>query len=202
MNALVQIGERPATRGDCVNGLRPCPWASCQWHVAVIHKDSQGDAAYLTDAEVPDLETWPDTCILDVMDEDPAHPITLDRVGEAAGLTRERIRQIERHAMRALGNPFRRAMLREFIDGDPVEVRAVARLKRKSPPPSVVRQRVINALMAADEAINGHRIAERASVSPYSANKYVKQLAAEGLVLTTKADGIRGYVHRWIGGAL
>src|ERR1019366_2346037 len=26
-------GERPKTRGDCVDGPRPCPWAGCRQHL-------------------------------------------------------------------------------------------------------------------------------------------------------------------------
>ena len=25
--------ERPRTRGDCVNGIRPCPWVGCGHHL-------------------------------------------------------------------------------------------------------------------------------------------------------------------------
>lgn len=25
--------SRPKTRGECVNGIRPCPWVSCRHHV-------------------------------------------------------------------------------------------------------------------------------------------------------------------------
>lgn len=28
-------GARPRTRGDCIGGMRPCPWISCKWHLSI-----------------------------------------------------------------------------------------------------------------------------------------------------------------------
>lgn len=30
---LPVLPERPRTRGDCVNGIRPCPWIACRYHL-------------------------------------------------------------------------------------------------------------------------------------------------------------------------
>lgn len=73
---VVQPG-RPVTRGDCVDGPRPCPWQSCRHH----------------------LEAAEHSCSLDLADRGA---LTLDLVGEVFGLTRERTRQIEAIAIAKL----------------------------------------------------------------------------------------------------
>ncbi len=45
---------------------------------------------------------------------DDGRPRTLEEVGHEFGLTRERIRQIESHALRKLRHPSRSRKLREF----------------------------------------------------------------------------------------
>ena len=82
--------QRPKTRGECANGLRPCPWATCAHHVA---------SARLGNALDVPLDEWPESCTLDVADRDGA---TLEEVGDAIGVTRERVRQIERVAIAKL----------------------------------------------------------------------------------------------------
>lgn len=90
------VAERPVTRGDCVGGERPCPWVSCKHHLYL--EVSAGGAIKIN---FPDLEPWQlqRTCALDIADE---NPITLEEVGEAMNLTRERIRQMEERAVRIL----------------------------------------------------------------------------------------------------
>lgn len=63
----------PKTRGDCREGPRPCPW-TCRYR----------------------LWNEAESCALDVADKGPA---TLQEVGDLLGLSRERIRQIERKAL-------------------------------------------------------------------------------------------------------
>ena len=43
-------------------------------------------------------------------------PKTLDEIGRAYGVTRERIRQIESQAMSKLRNPSRSRVLRDYLD--------------------------------------------------------------------------------------
>ena len=46
---------------------------------------------------------------------DDGRPRTLEEVGHEFGLTRERIRQIESHALRKLRHPSRSRKLREYV---------------------------------------------------------------------------------------
>lgn len=80
---------RPRTRGDCVDGPRPCPWTTCRYHLA----GDVGRAFRKAGGEA--LQT----CALDVADEGGA---TLNEVGAILGVSRERIRQIENRAVAAL----------------------------------------------------------------------------------------------------
>lgn len=86
--------ERPRTRGECQDGLRPCPWVSCRHHLA-LDVDARTGAIK---RRFPDLEVdeMRESCSLDVADRDG---ITLEEVGAVLNLTRERIRQLEVHAM-------------------------------------------------------------------------------------------------------
>lgn len=88
---------RPRTRGECIDGPRPCPWVGCKWHL------------YLDVTAVGSLklnhvsrEPWEleETCALDVADRGGE---TLERVGQLVGLTRERVRQIELEAGQRVG---------------------------------------------------------------------------------------------------
>ena len=82
--------ERPQTRGDCRNAVRPCPFAGCKFHLFLDVNPDTGSIKL----NFPDLEPWElrETCALDVADRGG---ITLEEVGEIMNLTRERIRQVE-----------------------------------------------------------------------------------------------------------
>lgn len=69
----------PRTRGDCLSMPRPCPFVVCRHHLS---PERPG---------VP-LAELTETCTLDMADRGP---VTLEEVGQAFGLTRERIRQVE-----------------------------------------------------------------------------------------------------------
>lgn len=87
---------RPVTRGDCVGGIRPCPWMTCRHHL--VHAQ-QGFKSMTADAMLVRLEAMPETCALDVADRGGEH---LETVGNALDLTRERVRQIEAASIRRL----------------------------------------------------------------------------------------------------
>jgi len=97
--------ERPLVRGDCLaggsNAARPCPWISCAQHLAVdVHEQTGNLKVTLPGGDgEPDLGAMRDTCALDVADRGGE---TLDEVGAGMNLTRERVRQLETAALRAL----------------------------------------------------------------------------------------------------
>lgn len=86
--------ERPLVRGDCLaggsNAARPCPWVSCAYHLALdVSEDSGNIKLTFPGVEVHDMAH---TCALDLADGDGA---TLDEIGAAQNISRERVRQIE-----------------------------------------------------------------------------------------------------------
>ncbi len=82
--------DRPTNRGECKEGMRPCPYVSCKHHLYLDVNPETGSIKL----NFPDLEVseMADTCSLDVADRGG---ITLEEVGEILNLTRERIRQVE-----------------------------------------------------------------------------------------------------------
>jgi hypothetical protein len=74
--SLPVVQPQSRTRGDCIDGPRPCPEVRCRHHLG------NGDA---------------ETCSLDVADRGEH---TLDEVGELMGISYERVRQIEEIALR------------------------------------------------------------------------------------------------------
>jgi hypothetical protein len=65
---VADLPPRPRTRGDCIDGPRPCPWTSCREHA--IHGVLLGNgAASISDDDVVEmLAAMPATCTLDVAD--------------------------------------------------------------------------------------------------------------------------------------
>ena len=82
--------DRPRTRGECKEDVRPCPYVSCKHHLYLDVNPETGSIKL----NFPDLEVWEmaETCSLDVADRGG---ITLEEVGAILNLTRERIRQVE-----------------------------------------------------------------------------------------------------------
>lgn len=113
---------RPRTRGECVDGPRPCPWVDCRHHLASDRVQAAYDAARFA-ADRADTKTgngprqaalealasvgavleqtrreaagMVETCALDIAD---LGPHTHEAVGEVLGVTREAVRQIEGRA--------------------------------------------------------------------------------------------------------
>lgn len=84
--------ERPRTRGDCREGVRPCPFVGCRHHLYLDVLPS-GAVIVNSEGEVWDMK---ETCALDVADRGDH---TLDAVGEVLGCTREAIRLVEVQAL-------------------------------------------------------------------------------------------------------
>lgn len=108
------LEDRPRTRGDCVNGARPCPWASCKHHLAL---DVKATGAIRLAMGHEDVAEMVETCSLDVADGGPS---TLGQVAALLGVVREAVRVIEVAALAKI----QRA---EKCAGDGV----VVRLKRR-----------------------------------------------------------------------
>lgn len=98
--------DRPVTRGDCVNGPRPCPWVSCRYHLYLDVRVS-GSIKF----NHPDIESHEmgESCALDVADQGG---MTLEVVSRLLKLTRERVRQIEWKGVRKV----RRTSAERFED--------------------------------------------------------------------------------------
>ena len=91
---------RPVTRGDCASSPRPCPFAGCRYN---LHVDVLGDGTLVRYGETADdLE---ESCALDVADKGG---VSLQKIADVWGVSRERIRQIEEDAMGWLGRRFPR----------------------------------------------------------------------------------------------
>lgn len=100
--------ERPRTRGDCENGVRPCPFVTCPHHLFLDVSEETGSIKL----NFPDLDPneLPETCALDVAEQGGE---TLEVVGELMNITRERLRQIEVAALAKL-----RSGLAALVDGE------------------------------------------------------------------------------------
>lgn len=86
-------GLRPRTRGDCVDGPRPCPWVGCRYHL-FLEVSRHGSIQLLHPELEPD--ELDDSCTLDVAER---QGIACEDAAAALGLTRERARQIEVDAL-------------------------------------------------------------------------------------------------------
>lgn len=106
--ADVELGPIPSRRADCAGGERPCTYVRCRWHT-MVDVAGRGDGI-IVNYDVDELLDGRDTCALDVADRGGS---TLEEVGNALNVTRERIRQIEVKAcIRAL-RAFKRAGITE-----------------------------------------------------------------------------------------
>lgn len=89
---------KPRTRAECAGGPRPCLFVSCRYHL-YLDADPRSGSVRLN---FPEREVWEigETCALDLADRGA---VTLDDIGFLLGVTRERVRQIEREALVKLG---------------------------------------------------------------------------------------------------
>lgn len=110
--------ERPRTRGDCVGGVRPCPFVSCVHHLYLEVTRADGVRIMFPDRA---LEDMPETCALDVADRGGA---TLEEIGEFLNTTRERVRQVEADALEKMAT--HPTVKRSMIAGFTSEIREEA----------------------------------------------------------------------------
>jgi Sigma-70, region 4 len=85
--------ERPVTRADCKQGVRPCPFVGCKYHLYLDVASNGSLKINFPQREPEDLEK---SCALDIAEHGG---ITLDATGFAMNLTRERVRQVESRAL-------------------------------------------------------------------------------------------------------
>lgn len=117
---------RPKTRGECVNGPRPCPYVSCKHHLYLDVSPKTG-AIKLNFPDI-EVEEMTESCALDVADRGGT---TLEEVGAIMNLTRERIRQLEVKALAKLDALNDMLSLRDYIDEGPVGKRRLPVLAQK-----------------------------------------------------------------------
>jgi hypothetical protein len=117
--------ERPHARVECAEGMRPCPFVSCQHHL-YLDVSARTGAIKLN---FPDLEVWEmtESCALDVADRGGT---TLEEVGAIMNLTRERIRQVEVKGLAKLAALRDMTALRDYVDEGPVGKRRLPVLAR------------------------------------------------------------------------
>lgn len=116
---------KPATRAECAEGPRPCPFISCKHHLYIDVSPRTGAIKL----NFPDLEVWEmgESCALDVADRGGT---TLEDVGAIMNLTRERIRQVEVKALAKLEALRDMMALRDFVDEGPVGKRRLPKLEK------------------------------------------------------------------------
>jgi hypothetical protein len=99
-------------RSDCIDGPRPCPHVGCPAN-NYLTITSKGNLKLTHGNREPEDVPPGDSCCLDVTDQGPQ---TLERVAEIMGLTRERIRQIERTALEKIKSHVGEETIRSWIE--------------------------------------------------------------------------------------
>jgi hypothetical protein len=103
---------RPRTRGECADGPRPCPWASCRHNLAVDVVDDlrrHGAPPEVIEHEIPDGRP---SCALDVADEGAEDG---PAVADMLGVSRQFIHLIVETALTRLAAlPITFEMMRAF----------------------------------------------------------------------------------------
>ncbi len=85
---------RPVTRADCEGVVRPCSFVSCRHNLYLdVHPRTGGLKINFPHVKVGQLRP---SCSLDVADQGGS---TLEEVGAAMNITRERVRQLEEMAL-------------------------------------------------------------------------------------------------------
>jgi hypothetical protein len=110
--------DKPVTRADCKDAVRPCPFVSCKHHL-YLDVSARSGAIKLN---FPDLEIWEmvESCTLDVADRGS---VTLEDAGAIMNLTRERIRQVEVKVIAKLAAIKDVGGLRDFVEEGQVRKR-------------------------------------------------------------------------------
>lgn len=99
------VRRLPMLRSDCVEGIRPCPYVSCKHHLYLDVTPTGSIKLNFPNVEPDELEY---SCALDIAD---LGGVTLEDVGGALNITRERIRQLEKRALKRMLLAMKRARL-------------------------------------------------------------------------------------------
>jgi len=94
---ILDAVERPVHRSDCEDGPRPCPWVACKHHLYLEVNGDNGSIKLNWPGR--ELDDMAETCALDVAERDG---VVLDDVGALLNISRERARQLEHSALRAV----------------------------------------------------------------------------------------------------
>ena len=86
--------SRPKTRGDCKDGLRPCPWVGCRYHLA-LWISGPHDSLVIAHPDTPPWE-MEHSCALDIAE---LGGLTLFDIGNLLSVGKERVRQMEQSAL-------------------------------------------------------------------------------------------------------
>lgn len=108
----------PLTRGECVDGPRPCPLVSCAHHLYIDVNERTGAIKFNRPELQP--EDMTESCALDVADRGGA---TLEAVGSIMNVCRERVRQVENAALGKLAGALQR-----FTGAEAEQMRPLPRL--------------------------------------------------------------------------
>jgi hypothetical protein len=86
--------ERPRTRGECRDGIRPCPYVSCKYNLYLDVDPKTGSIKL----NFPELQPWQmaESCALDVAERGG---VTLEETADLLNITRERVRQVQERAL-------------------------------------------------------------------------------------------------------
>lgn len=109
-----RLAVLPATRGECANVPRPCPFVSCTHHLYLEVSPRTGRRGRVRlnfpHIEPEQLEQLEDSCSLDVADRGPH---TLEQIAPLINMTRESVRNTAENATGRL-----RFALRHWHDTD------------------------------------------------------------------------------------
>ena len=92
--------DKPKKRKDCINGIRPCPYVSCRYHLFLsVRPTTKGGRVRVN---WPLLESPADMRWSCALDEAERGGLTLEELGKRLNITRERARQIEGMALQRI----------------------------------------------------------------------------------------------------
>lgn len=99
----------PTTRSECLQGPRPCPFISCQWHLWRLHKAVAPIVRRSNPDEAVDaVLAMPETCALDLSDK----PHQYREIAEVLGVSHQAVFDVEQHARAKLaGRPAAKRIL-------------------------------------------------------------------------------------------